>query len=270
MSSFTFVASVNPVRYVGPPRCSSIQTRHLTIDPSLLAEELSIRAHRDASPKAIITADLYGQCADYERIEILCAEYGIVLIEDAAEALGSTAFGRPAGSFGTFGILSFNGNKIITTSGGGALLSDDPTVLTRARFFATQARDPAPHYEHSEIGFNYRMSNICAAIGRGQLQSLDQRVAARRGNFDAYVAGLVDLPGIAFMPEAQYCRSNRWLTTLTIDPHTFGATREDVRLALEAQDIESRPVWKPMHLQPLYRDARMIGGEVSDRSSPTG
>ena len=269
-SSFTFVASVNPVRYVGATPVFVDSDETWVIDPDLLAEDLFSRAQSGHLPKAIITVDLYGQCADYERIERICAEYGVLLIEDAAEALGSWAFDRPAGSFGDYGVLSFNGNKIITTSGGGALLCNDSATLTRARFFATQARDPAPHYEHSEIGFNYRMSNICAAIGRGQLQSLDERVAARRGNFEAYVAGLGDLPGLVFMPEAPYGRSNRWLTTLTIDPAAFGASREDVRLALQEQDIESRPVWKPMHLQPLYRQAAMVGGGVSDRIFANG
>jgi pyridoxal phosphate-dependent aminotransferase EpsN len=264
-ASFTFAASVNPVRYVGAEPILVDSDATWTIDPDLVVAEFERRARSGRLPKALIAVDLYGQCADYERLEALCAEYGATLIEDAAEALGATAYGQPAGSFGDYGILSFNGNKIITTSGGGALLSNDPAALARARYFATQAREPAPHYEHTEIGFNYRMSNICAAIGRGQLQTLDERVAARRANFDAYVAGLSDLPGITFMPEAPYGRGNRWLTTLTIDPAAFGATREEVRKALEAEDIESRPVWKPMHLQPLYRDAKMIGGGVSAR-----
>jgi pyridoxal phosphate-dependent aminotransferase EpsN len=260
------VASVNPVRYVGAtPVFVDCDAATWTIDPDLLEEVLKQRATTGSLPKALVAVDLYGQCADYGRIETLCEQYDVTLIEDAAEALGSTAYSRPAGSFGDFGILSFNGNKIITTSGGGALVSDDTDAIRRARFLATQANEPeVPHYQHSEIGFNYRMSNICAAIGRGQLATLDERVAIRRGHFDAYVAGLGDLPGVAFMPEAPYGRSNRWLTTLTFDPNAFGATREDVRFALEAQNIESRPIWKPMHLQPLYADAEMIGGGVSE------
>jgi len=233
------------------------------MDPDLLEGELEARAKRGCLPRAVLPVDLYGQCADYGRIEAMCERYGVPLIEDAAEALGATAFGRPAGGFGRFGVLSFNGNKIITTGGGGALLSDDVKAIARARFFATQARDPAPHYEHSEIGFNYRLSNVLAAIGRGQLLTLDRRVQARRANFARYVAGLGDRPGIEFMPEAPYGVSNRWLTTLTIDPEAFGATREDVRLALEAVDIESRPLWKPMHMQPVFAGCRAVGGKVA-------
>lgn len=263
-TSLTFVASVNPVRYVGATPLLFDCDETWTIDPDLVAEVLHARATKGRLPKVLIGVDLYGQCADYERLESVCAEFDIVLIEDAAEALGSTAYGKPAGSFGAYAALSFNGNKIITTSGGGALLAHDDTAVSRARFLATQARDPAPHYEHSEVGFNYRMSNIAAAIGRGQLASLEDRVARRRQHFDAYVAGLGHLPGVTFMPEAPYCTGNRWLTTLTIDPSAFGATREDLRLALEAENIESRPIWKPMHLQPLYRDAEMIGGAVSE------
>jgi len=188
----------------------------------------------------------------------------VPVIEDAAEALGATYRGRPAGRFGRVGVLSFNGNKIITTSGGGMLLSDDAELIGRARKLATQAREPAPHYEHAEIGFNYRMSNILAAIGRGQLRVLGERVQARRANFARYVELLGDLPGVRFMPEASYGLSNRWLTCLTIDPDAFGATREDVRLALEAEDIEARPVWKPMHLQPVFQGCRTVGGRAAE------
>jgi pyridoxal phosphate-dependent aminotransferase EpsN len=187
----------------------------------------------------------------------------VTLVEDAAEALGATCGGRPAGSFGRLGILSFNGNKIITTSGGGMLLANDGELIRRARSLATQARDPAPHYQHSELGFNYRMSNVLAAIGRGQLRTLTERVAARRANFDAYRAALGGLPGLGFMPEAAWGVSNRWLTCITLEPAAFGATREDVRLALEAEDIEARPVWKPMHLQPVFAGCRVRGGAVS-------
>jgi dTDP-4-amino-4,6-dideoxygalactose transaminase len=189
----------------------------------------------------------------------------VPLVEDAAEALGSTFRGRPAGGFGRLGILSFNGNKIITTSGGGMLLSNERALVEKARFLATQARDPAPHYEHSEIGFNYRMSNVLAAIGRGQLRTLDERVEARRRNFEAYRDALADLPGVTFMPEAPWCRSNRWLTCLTVDAERFGAGRDEIREALEAENIEARPAWKPMHLQPVFRGCRMAGGAVSER-----
>jgi pyridoxal phosphate-dependent aminotransferase EpsN len=264
-STLTFAASVNPVRYLGAdPVLVDCDSATWNMDPDLLEAELEAAAHGGELPRAVVAVDLYGQCADLERIEAACDRHGVTLIEDAAEALGATAYGRPAGSFGRFGVLSFNGNKIITTAGGGALVSNDVEAIARARFFATQARDPAPHYQHSQIGYNYRLSNVLAAIGRGQLRDLDRRVAARRANFDRYVAGLGDLPGISFMPEAPYGTSTRWLTTLTIDPAAFGATREDVRLALEAQSIESRPLWKPMHLQPVFEGCRVVGGKVSE------
>ncbi len=264
-STLTFAASVNPVCYLGgTPVLVDCDAATWNIDPGLLEMELEARAGEGRLPKAVVAVDLYGQCADYGRIEAMCERHGVVLIEDAAEALGATAYGRPAGSYGRFGVLSFNGNKIITTGGGGALVSDDVEGIARARFFATQARDPAPHYQHSQIGFNYRLSNLLAAVGRGQLHTLDQRVDARRANFARYTAGLGDLPGITFMPEAPYGTSIRWLTALTIDPDAFGASREEVRLALEAENIESRPLWKPMHLQPVFAGARAVGGRVSE------
>jgi pyridoxal phosphate-dependent aminotransferase EpsN len=264
-STLTFAASVNPVCYLGAdPVLVDCDSATWNMDPDLLEADLEASARKGELPKAVVAVDLYGQCADLERIEAACDRYGVTLVEDAAEALGATAYGRPAGSFGRFGVLSFNGNKIITTGGGGALVSNDVEAIARARFFGAQARDPAPHYQHSQIGYNYRLSNVLAAIGRGQLRDLDRRVAARRANFDRYVAGLGDLPGISFMPEASYGRSTRWLTTLTIDPAAFGATREDVRLALEAQSIESRPLWKPMHLQPVFAGCRVVGGRVSE------
>jgi pyridoxal phosphate-dependent aminotransferase EpsN len=269
--TLTFVATANPVLYVGAtPVFVDCDPFTWTLDPDLLEAEIDSRARARRLPKAVICVDLYGQCADYGRIGSICQRHDLTLIEDAAEALGSTAFGRPAGSFGSFGVLSFNGNKIITTSSGGALVSHDNEAITRARFLASQARDPAPHYQHSEVGYNYRLSNLLAAVGRGQLGTLDQRVEARRRNFDQYVAGLGDLPGIEFMPEATYGTSNRWLTTLTIDPDAFGATREEVRLELEHHNIESRPLWKPMHLQPLYEASPMIGGSISERLFENG
>lgn len=262
--TLTFVASVNPVLYVGAsPVFVDCHAATWTLDSGLLEEELRSGARAGTLPKAVIAVDLYGQCADYGKIEPLCRDYGVALIEDAAEALGSSAYERPAGSFGDFGVLSFNGNKIVTTSGGGALLSDDVTAISRARSLASQAREPAPHYEHAEPGYNYRLSNILAAVGRGQLMGLEPKVAARRDVFSRYHKALSALPGISFMPEAPYGISNRWLTTLTIDPGEFGATREDVRLALEREDIESRPLWKPMHLQPLYDKAHCVGGRVA-------
>jgi pyridoxal phosphate-dependent aminotransferase EpsN len=264
-SSFTFSASANPIVYVqGSPVFVDCDNTW-TLDPNLLEDALQAADRRGRRPKAVIAVDLYGQCADYEVIRPLCDRFGVPLVEDAAEALGSTYRGRPSGGFGRIGVFSFNGNKIITTSGGGMLVSDDEGIVQQARHLATQARDPAPHYQHSSIGYNYRLSNVLAAIGRGQLRTLSARVSARRRIFDRYVAGLGALPGVEFMPEADYGRGNRWLTCLTIDPRQFGATREDIRLALEAQNIESRPVWKPMHLQPVFAGARMHGGAVSER-----
>ncbi|WP_208345706.1 DegT/DnrJ/EryC1/StrS family aminotransferase, partial [Aetokthonos hydrillicola] len=194
----------------------------------------------------------------------ICNYYEIPLIEDAAESLGATYKGRSPGTLGRIGIYSFNGNKIITTSGGGMLVSNEPELVERARFLATQARDPAPHYQHSEIGYNYRLSNVLAGIGRGQLRVLNDRVAARRRNFEIYAAALGNLPGVEFMPEAAFGRATRWLTCLTIDPELFGADREQVRLALAKQQIETRPVWKPLHLQPVFANCECIGGAVAE------
>ena len=185
----------------------------------------------------------------------------MTVIEDAAEALGATYKGQPVGRFGHLGVFYFNGNKIITTSGGGMLVSEDEALIRRARFLATQSRDPAPHYQHSTIGYNYRLSNVLAAIGRGQLRVLADRVAARRRNFERYVELLGGLPGVEFMPEPAWAHSTRWLTCITVDPKAFGATREDVRLALEAENIESRPLWKPMHMQPVFKHLGHHEGE---------
>lgn len=265
-STLTFSASANATTYVGAsPVFIDADSDSWNLDPDLLEEELKELASHSRLPGAIIAVDLYGQSADYGRIEALCEQYEVPLIEDAAEALGASCNGRPAGGFGRCGIFSFNGNKIITTSGGGALVSDDREMVERARFLATQARDPAPHYEHSQIGYNYRMSNLLAALGRGQLRVLVERVAARRLNYEHYFEALSELPGIEFMPEAPYGTATRWLTCLTIDPAEFGANREDVREALEAVNIEARPVWKPMHLQPVYSGCRRRGGLVAER-----
>jgi dTDP-4-amino-4,6-dideoxygalactose transaminase len=264
--TLTFAASANPIRYErAAPVFIDVSPATWTLDPGLLREELVECAGRGKRPRAVIAVDLYGQVADYDEIRRACAEYEVPLVEDAAEALGATYKGRAAGVFGRMGVFSFNGNKIITTSGGGMLVSDDRPLVEKARFLATQARDPAPHYEHSQIGFNYRLSNVLAAIGRGQLRLLDERVAARRRNFDAYVEGLASLPGLTFMPEAPYGRGSRWLTVLEIDREAFGASPETVRLALEARNIEARPAWKPLHLQPAFRDARTRGGVVAAR-----
>lgn len=210
-----------------------------------------------------MVVDLYGQTAHMEPILAVCGRYGIPVIEDAAEALGATYQGKAAGTLGWAGVYSFNGNRIITTSGGGMLVSSDKALVDHARKLATQAREDAPHYEHTEVGFNYRMSNVLAAIGRGQLRVLSERVAARRRVFEYYVQALGHLPRVQFMPEAPWGRCTRWLTCLTIDPDLFGADREAVRLALARENIEARPVWKPMHLQPVFRTCECVGGSVA-------
>lgn len=264
-STLTFAASTNAATYVGArPVLVDSDRATWSMDPRLLAEELSIANGKNALPAAVIVVDLYGQCADYDPILKACAKFDVPVIEDAAEALGATYKGKAAGTFGEMAVLSFNGNKIITTSGGGMLLSRHERYAGEALYLATQARDPAPHYEHSRVGYNYRMSNVLAAIGRGQLRVLDERVAARRRNFEFYLRELGDLPGIEFMPEADYGRCTRWLTCLTIDERELGVAREDIRLHLESCDIESRPVWKPMHLQPVFRDCRALGGVVAE------
>lgn len=263
-STLTFSASANAIIYVGGvPVFIDSDKASWNMNPDLLEEELLERKKTNQLPKAVIAVDLYGQCADYQRIETLCNEHAIPLVEDAAEALGATFSGKMAGNFGKTAVFSFNGNKIITTSGGGMLVSSNENLINKARFLATQARDPAPHYQHSTIGHNYRMSNILAAIGRGQLKVLNDRVNRRREIFAYYRQSLGDLPGIEFMPEPAWSRSNRWLTVIQINPEEFGTDREEVRLALEAENIESRPVWKPMHLQPVFSHCQVVGGAVA-------
>jgi dTDP-4-amino-4,6-dideoxygalactose transaminase len=265
VSTLTFAASVNPILYEGArPVFIDSERVSWNMDPELLAEELRRRARAGRLPRAVVLVHLYGQSADIDPILAACREYNVPLVEDAAEALGARYKEHAPGSLGRLGIFSFNGNKIITTSGGGMLISDDGGLIERARKLATQAREPAPHYEHAELGFNYRLSNVLAGIGRGQLRVLDQRVAARRHNYEFYARKLGDLPGICFMPEAPWGIHSRWLTTLTIDPAAFGVDREAVRLALELENIEARPVWKPMHLQPVFRSFPQVGGEVAE------
>ena len=280
-STLTFIGSVSPIIFQGGiPVFVDSDRSTWNLDPDLLTAALQACAQRQRLPKAVIPTDLYGQCADLDRIQQACAPYGIPVIADAAEALGATYKGKGAGAGAKAAVFSFNGNKIITTSGGGMLASDDAAFIDTARFLSQQARDPAPHYEHSHIGYNYRMSNVVAAIGRGQLTVLDERVEAKRRIFAYYHEALGALPGIAFMPEAPYGRSNRWLTVILITAEQFGADREQVRLALEAENIESRPLWKPMHLQPVFKLAeagcagppgsgsqhlaRSVGGAVSE------
>ena len=270
-SSLTFVASANAIVYVGAtPVFIDSDFTSWNMDPTLLAQAFDDAHRLNRLPKAVVVVDLYGQCADFDPILEVCSKYGVPLIEDAAEALGATYKGKCAGTFGEMAVLSFNGNKIITTSGGGMLLTPHEHYAKRALHLATQARDQAPHYEHSMIGYNYRLSNVLAAIGRGQLMTLDQKVAARRRNFDLYSEAIGDLPGVKMMPEASFGRSNRWLTCFTVDPKESGVTREQIRLYLEEKNIESRPVWKPMHLQPIFSDCHFIGGNVSERLFENG
>lgn len=274
--SMTFSASANPVVYQGAvPVFVDSERETWNICPQLMEEAIESRIRLGKKPKAIITVHLYGMPAKMDEIMEIAARYDIPVIEDAAEALGSGIRQRKCGTFGHFGILSFNGNKIITTSGGGALLSASETFIQKARFLATQARDAAPHYQHSETGYNYRMSNMLAAIGRGQMLVLNERVAARRANFERYreyFASLMDYDlQTEFQPEPEGWYSNRWLTILIIDPsRNRGITPEQVRLALEAQNIESRPVWKPMHLQPVFTGAPYYGNGFSNELFENG
>jgi dTDP-4-amino-4,6-dideoxygalactose transaminase len=265
-STFTFIASASPITYLGakPVFIDSDRTSW-NMNPSLLADALAQRDKLGKLPKAVVLVHLYGQSADIAPIKEICDRYSIPLIEDAAEALGATYKGTSPGTWGRAGIFSFNGNKIITTSGGGMLISNDADLIGQAKFLATQARDPEPHYEHTQIGFNYRLSNISAGIGRGQLLVLKDRVAARRRNFEVYQQALGDLPGIGFMPEPDYGTSTRWLSCVTFDPDVAGIDREKVRLQLWEQQIETRPVWKPMHLQPIFADCECINNGVSEK-----
>ncbi|AEV86524.1 pyridoxal phosphate-dependent aminotransferase [Actinoplanes sp. SE50] len=259
--SFTFAATANAVMYLGARPVFLDSTRESwNVDPQILADELRGRSVRGQLPRAVIAVDMYGQCADYRPILEACDRYGVPLIEDAAEALGATYRGRPAGSFGLAGVLSFNGNKIVTTGGGGVLVTDDGSVARQARHLSTQAREPVAHYEHRVVGYNYRLSNLLAAVGRGQLQRLPAMIEARRVTFEHYRAALGDLPGVSFQPVAGYGVPNWWLSCLLVA--TTGL-RDRIVAALAAQHIEARPTWKPMHLQPVYRDCVMRGGEVS-------
>ncbi|MFI5896643.1 DegT/DnrJ/EryC1/StrS family aminotransferase [Actinoplanes sp. NPDC051513] len=262
--SFTFAATANAVMYLGArPVFLDSTPQSWNVDPELIAQELRARAGAGQLPRAVIAVDMYGQCADYQPLLDACDRYGVPLIEDAAEALGASYRGRPAGSFGLAGVLSFNGNKIITTGGGGMLLTDDGGVAKRTRHLATQAREPVAHYEHRTVGYNYRLSNLLAAVGRGQVQRLAEMIAARHATARYYREALGDLPGLSFMPVASYGRPNWWLTCLLVDPDEFGADRDQLLARLARHNIEARPAWKPMHLQPVFQDCVMRGGEVS-------
>ena len=262
--TFTFVATANVATYIGArPVLVDCDAETWQMAPDLELRSSRTGRARGALPKAVVTVDLYGQTADYGRLVPLCEEYGVPLVEDAAEALGATHRGAAAGSFGAAAVFSFNGNKIITTSGGGMLVSGDRELAARARHLATQAREAHVHYEHVDMGFNYRMSNLLAALGVAQLHGLDRRLARRHAINVAYRQAIGGVPGIEFMPRAQYGEPNDWLTCIMVDPQEYGATREDIRVALEAQDIEARPTWKPLHLQPLFAETPVVGGTVA-------
>jgi dTDP-4-amino-4,6-dideoxygalactose transaminase len=272
-TSFTFAGTCNPIVYQGA-KPVFIDSEMITwnMDPDLLEEAIQDRIRKTGKkPKAVIVVHLYGMPAQMDRIMNVCRAYEIPVIEDAAEALGSSLHGQKLGTFGDLSILSFNGNKIITTSGGGALLSNNHSWIQQARFLATQARDPAPHYEHTQIGYNYRLSNICAGIGRGQLTILDIRVQQRRSIFELYKSELGGISGLSFPDEPAGYFSNRWLTTMLVDPSlTKGITREDIRLSLEEENMESRPLWKPMHMQPVFKDAPYYGSGISEALFQSG
>jgi dTDP-4-amino-4,6-dideoxygalactose transaminase len=274
--SITFSASANPIAYQGAiPVFIDSEIETWNMDPKLLKDALEDAKNNDKLPKAIIPVHLYGMPAKMNKIHSIANEYGVPVIEDAAEALGSNIDNKACGSFGDFGILSFNGNKIITTSGGGALISENAELIEKARFLATQARDEAPHYQHSQIGYNYRMSNVLAGIGRGQLEVLNDRVKARRNNFERYKqyfskhnnAGFK----IEFQEEPEGFYSNRWLTCILVDPlYNKGLTRETIRLAMEVENIETRPLWKPMHQQPVFASTKNYINGVSDKLFENG
>ncbi len=252
-SSLTFSASANPIIYQGAePVFIDADVKTWNMCPRALKLAFEDAEKNGRLPKAVITVDLYGQSADYDPILELCNHYGVPVLEDAAEALGATYKNKKCGALGKLNVLSFNGNKIITTSGGGMLLSDDEDMIAKARFWATQARDPAPWYQHSDIGYNYRLSNLLAAVGRPQLEEIESRVAKRRQIFDRYREALGTIPGVDFMPEASFGRANRWLSVMTLDPEAIDIKPLDVMKTLEKHNIESRPVWKPMHLQPVF------------------
>lgn len=254
--SFTFIACVNPIIYQGAtPIFVDSNKETWNMSPQLLEQSIKDRIAKGKKPKAIIIVHLYGMPAKIDELLYIANKYEIPIVEDAAEALGSSYKGKKCGTFGDLSIISFNGNKIITSSGGGALISNNKKYIEYAKFLATQAKDEAPHYQHSQIGYNYRMSNIVAGIGRGQLEVIDERVAQRRANNEFYFRELGHIKGINFLREFEGAFSNFWLTTIIVDDKlTGGVTREDIRLALEKQNIESRPLWKPMHLQPIFKD----------------
>lgn len=273
-STFTFAASANPIIYQGAtPVFIDSEPESWNMSPKALKNAFEDAERAGKLPKAVIVVNLYGQSSDMDAILDICHAYGVPMIEDAAESLGATYKGKASGTLGKYGIYSFNGNKIITTSGGGMLVSDDIEGLDKVRFWASQARDPAIHYQHSRIGYNYRLSNILAGIGRGQLKVLDERVAMRRAIFDRYVHGLSNIPGLLFMPDTSFGISTHWLTALTINQQLCGVSVSSIIDALAKGDIESRPVWKPLHLQPVYSRCLYYphsSESISDRIFETG
>lgn len=265
VSTLTFVATPNALDQLGAKPIfidSDFETWNMC--PQLVEETLSELAAEGRLPKAVVPVDLYGQCANYTELVPICEKYGVKIVADSAESLGASHNNKPAGSFGDTAVLSFNGNKIITASGGGALVTNDEAVANRVRHLATQAREPAPYYEHIDRGYNYRLSNILAALGRAQLATLQERVERRRYFNNAYRELFADIPGIDVMPEAPNSRTTFWLTAITVDPRSAPMTNEALRLGLDEADIEARPVWKPMHLQPAYKDENAVLNGVSD------
>ena len=265
-STLTFIGSVSPIAFLGAkPVFIDCDTTSWTMDPNLVADAIKQLKARGELPSAVVPTDLYGQSSDVDAIRSICDPEGIPVVVDSAEALGATYRGEAAGKRGRAAIYSFNGNKIITTSGGGMLATDDEQLAQRCKHLSTQARESFLHYEHAEIGYNYRMSNILAGIGIGQLEVLPERVHRKREIFDRYVDRLADLPGVSFMPEAEYGQSTRWLTVALVESAAFGASPTEIIAALDAENIESRPVWKPMHMQPAFAGCAKIGTDVSER-----
>jgi pyridoxal phosphate-dependent aminotransferase EpsN len=264
-STFTFAASANPVRYLGAkPVFLDSDRATWNLDADILAYALKERARCNRLPKAVVVVHLYGQCANMDPIMEVCSTYDVPVLEDAAEALGATYKGRKAGTIGHVAAFSFNGNKIITTTGGGMLVSRNTAWVDKARFWSQQARDPGLAYQHSELGYNYRMSNVLAGIGRGQLKALDLRVQQRRAVAFRYREAFADLPGISLMPQASFGLHTNWLSCFLLEEDTFGCSRDELIYALDAAGIESRPAWKPMHLQPLYAGCARYGGDVAE------
>lgn len=271
VSTLTFAGSVWPIMYLGAePILIDSEAMSWNLDAALVEEYLTSAARSDALPKALIAVHLYGQHADLDPIAAACARHGVVLIEDAAESLGATYRGRETGTTADFSILSFNGNKIITTTGGGAVLAKDATALARMRKWANQSREPAVEYLHREYGFNYRMSNVLAGIGRGQLRVLDDRVRRRRAIFAQYREAFADLSGVVMQPEAAWGSHTRWLTVLSLEPEEVPVTPREVVTELDKENIEARPVWRPMHMQPIFAEATVIGGGTAQRLFETG